>query len=254
MNTLIKNMVYPQITRIGKKVEKHKFSREPIIIGACPRSGTTLLLSIISSYPRIHAIKNQTYAFTQWKNSDPERIDRLYREFLFHHIAKLANRWCEKTPKNIQYVEEIFSYFGDRVRFINVIRDGRDVITSKHPRNKPDKYWVSSERWINDIKKSFEFSHYKNFLNIRYENLILEFDKEVEKISKFLNESHIPPKKNWIDQTSIKKSKHLKNRIQNIYTSSIGRWKNKEHENIITKFMQNKQAVSLMKKLKYIKD
>jgi hypothetical protein len=37
--------------------------QKPIIIGGCARSGTTLLLSVLSCHPNIYAIPDETYTF-----------------------------------------------------------------------------------------------------------------------------------------------------------------------------------------------
>src|SRR6056297_4213785 len=158
MDSSLKKLVKPLIITLGKKIESERFTEKPIIIGACPRSGTTLLLSILDAHPNIYSIQNQTYAFTSWKKENlpgrflPVRLDRLYREFLFHRIKGDPVRWCEKTPKNIQFLDKIIEYFSDTVKIIHLVRDGRDVVTSRHPKHTPNEYWVSVERWVKDVE------------------------------------------------------------------------------------------------------
>ena len=85
----------------GKKIEKKHFQRKPILIVACPRSGTTLLLSILSAIPGIFAVPNQTYAFDRWEGPDqsiPTRLDKLMREFIFNRIPPTATRWPVRRP------------------------------------------------------------------------------------------------------------------------------------------------------------
>jgi hypothetical protein len=76
---------------------------EPVIIGGCGRSGTTLLSAMIDAHPLFFC--------------GPE------------------SRWSEKTPGNVRVLDRIFEYF-PRARFIHVIRDGRDVVcsTRTHPK------------------------------------------------------------------------------------------------------------------------
>lgn len=40
-----------------------------------------------------------------------------------------ADRWAEKTPRNLLFMEELHSIF-PRMKFINLVRDGRDVASS----------------------------------------------------------------------------------------------------------------------------
>ena len=112
----------PIFIHFGKKVEKKNFTDTPIIIGACPRSGTTLLLSILGASKNIFAIPNQTAAFNKWKTRKnpatgdevyfPPRLDRLYREFLYNKIPEQATRWLEKTPRHIQHFKKILDLYG----------------------------------------------------------------------------------------------------------------------------------------------
>jgi len=246
--------INPLIIKIGKKIEKKHFSGIPIIIGASPRSGTTLLLSILDAYPNIHSIQRQTYAFTKWTEDEPcipPRIDRLYREFIRHRVSPKAKRWCEKTPRNIQYFDKILNYFKENVRLIHMIRDGRDVVTSKHPLHKPDRYWVSVDRWVDDVKDGLKFKDHPQVFTIKYENLIFNFNHEVKKLSHFLNENFIPTDRSWKEKTSVKKSKHWAEPIQDLHARSIKRWKKEEHKQRMEEFNQHTEAKHLLKKLEY---
>ena len=108
MENSFKRLVKPFIIRFGQSVNKKHFDGKPIIIGACPRSGTTLLLSILDAHSHIFGIQNQTYVFASWDYHDqPNRMDRLYREFIFNKIPAGKKRWCEKTPKNIEFFDKI---------------------------------------------------------------------------------------------------------------------------------------------------
>ncbi|MEA3317527.1 MAG: sulfotransferase [Bacteroidota bacterium] len=249
----------PLLKKVGKKISNKRFTNSPIIIGACPRSGTTLLLSILDSYPSIHAIQRQTYAFCSWGNSlntkykfTPNRIDRLYREFVFHKISKKSNRWCEKTPRNIKYFDKILDYYNEDAKLIHLIRDGRDIVTSKHPAHNPNEYWVSIDNWVKDVKFGLKYANRPNVLTVKYENLINNFDTEIKKISEFLNESYVPSQEEWINKTSLTKSKHWNNPVQNIHARAIGRWKKEKHKNRINEFMKNPEAKKLLEELGYI--
>lgn len=249
----------PAIITIGRSIERKHFSDNPIIIGACPRSGTTLLLSILDAHPHIHGIQNQTYAFTQWINRttngnsayQPGRLDRLYREFLFRKIGEKATRYCEKTPKNVQYFREILQYFGERAKIIHMIRDGRDVVTSKHPKHTPNEYWVSVQRWIRDVQSGLEFSQYPNVYTIFYEKMLSDFKSEIRKLLRFLQEEYVAEIDNWSRNTTVKKSKHWAESVQHLHTNAVGKWKKPEHRVQYNEFMQNQDAVNLMKSLGY---
>ena len=252
MENRLKRLIKPAIIGIGRKIERKYFTDKPIIIGACPRSGTTMLLSILDAHPHIYGIQNQTYAFASWNSNDqPNRLDRLYREFIFNKIPENKNRWCEKTPKNIKYFDKILDYFGDNARLIHVVRDGRDVVTSKHPKHTPDQYWVSVKRWINDVSFGLSFNDRPNVYTIRYEDLIENYDEEIEKLLNFLGEDVNSEIKDWFVHTSVKKSKHWANPVQRLHKKAIGKWQKPEHQLRYEEFMSNDQAVNLMKTLGY---
>ena len=239
----------------GKRKEIKHFSGDPIVILAAPRSGTTLLLSILDAYPGIYSIPEQTYGFARWKEKNgkvyPDRIDRIYRELLKRKIPKTATRWCEKTPRHIKHIKNILEYLPN-AKAIHIVRDGRDVVTSKHPKHRPDEYWTSINRWVTDVETGMEYENHRQVLTLRYEDLIYHFDREIKQISEFLEEDFIPTKDEWTKLTSLKKSKHWKGPVQNLYSKSIGRWKKPEHAKRLEEFMSNPEAVRLMKKLKYL--
>jgi hypothetical protein len=80
-----------------------RFKRAPIILGGCPRSCTSLLLSVLSLCPNIYCIPEETWAFYD-TDSLPEFA--LYvQKWLWPKIPPgtetMYQRWCEKTPMNV---------------------------------------------------------------------------------------------------------------------------------------------------------
>lgn len=262
MADILKNIYNASMLKLGKAIERRRFDREPIIIGASPRSGTTILLSILGAHPHIFAIPNQTYAFDIWEEDEdtdtgsmrhkPVRIDRIYREFVLNPIPKSSRRWCEKTPKNIQYFDKILEYYENRVRLIHIVRDGRDVVVSKHPKHNPDQYWVPIERWIGDTALAVELEDHPNMFTLRYEDLVLDFASSIEKICRFIDEPITAEMQEWLEHTNVRKSKHLLKPVENLYKDSIGRWRDPGHKERIAGFMRNEKAVELLKHFNYL--
>lgn len=251
----------PLIIKIGKRIEKRQFSGTPIVIGACPRSGTTILLSVLGAHPNIFAIPNQTYTFDRWEEYKengtgkirykPIRMDRLYREFIYNRVPKGPTRWLEKTPKHLISFHKILDYMGENVQLIHVIRDGRDVVTSKHPRHNPHDYWVPVERWVKEIKYGLSFKDHPQVLNVRYEDFIMDFENTMKGVYKFLKEPVPENMDQWIERTNVKRSKHWDSPVQNLYSKAIARWKDPRHAQRVAEFMANKEAVALLEKLGY---
>ncbi len=258
----IRSLVRPLVIKLGKRIADRQFSEIPIIIGACPRSGTTILLSVLGAHPNIFAIPNQSYAFDQWvktKNQQnggaayqPFRIDRLYREFLYSKVPEGPTRWLEKTPKHIKSFHKILDYLGENVQLIHLIRDGRDVVTSKHPKHSPGEYWVPIKRWVEDVSLGISLKDHPQVLNVRYEDFIQDFENTMLKVYKFLNEESPTQLDNWKEETNIQKSKHWQNPVQALYKDAIQRWQKPEHKERIKEFMQNDRAVALLDELNYL--
>jgi hypothetical protein len=239
----------------GKKIEKKHFQRKPILIVACPRSGTTLLLSILSAIPGIFAVPNQTYAFDRWEGPDqsiPTRLDKLMREFIFNRIPPTATRWLEKTPGHIRSIGQILRYFRNEVQIIHVIRDGRDVTVSTHPAYRDRrKYWVPVDRWVREVKLGLSFHQHPSVYTLRYEDLIHNYDSEIRKLVDFLDEPFPEQLIHWKEHTKIKKSIHWGSDVQDLHAKSIGKWRHPEHAERYREFMQNREAVELLRELGY---
>lgn len=243
------------INYLGEKKFESKFDAPPVIIGACGRSGTTLLLSIIGAHSNIYAFPHETAAFVNWykkNNRYLPRIDRLYRYALTHQIPNNCTRWCEKSPSNVLKFDKILDYFGEKVRLIHIIRDGRDVMLSRHP-SAPDKYWVSPDRWVNDVRAGLEFKDHPQVLTIKYEDLILSYREIITEICNFIGEESTEELNNWFKHTNVRDSNAWFDGAQKIHSESIGKWKKKENKERVEEIMQRQEVVELLKELNYIK-
>jgi len=250
--------VNPLFRALGRRLERKSFSNEPIFIVASPRSGTTLLLSILGAHPHIYAIPLQTYAFNKWKKirnrpylNFPYRIDRLYRFLLFHKIKENSTRWLEKTPRHIKSIPEILDFFQNKVKIIHIIRDGRDVAVSSHPTHTGRGYWVPVDKWVKDVRSGLKYKDDPCVHTVYYEDLVTDLEPQAKNICKFLNEPYTDSVKNWVDQTNIKSSIHWKDNIQNVHTKAIGKWQAEEHKDKMNEFNNNEHAVTLLKDLGY---
>jgi hypothetical protein len=121
-----------------------------------------------------------------------------------------ASRWCEKTPRNILYADHLWRMF-PHMRFIHIIRDGRDVVTSMLKR----KFWpiAATEEFPSTLSFCGEVTFEKavdywiemlrlgrmvaaripadNYLEIRLEDLV-ESRHTVEELFDFLGEPLLP--------------------------------------------------------------
>lgn len=254
MDSPLKRPFHSAITHFGKRKEQSLFSDPPILLGGCARSGTTLLLSILSAHEDIYACRRELGLFNRLEISEgmvyPTRIDRIYRCLLFHRIPPTARRWCEKSPANIREFKNIHDFFEGNFRFIQIIRDGRDVILSRHPRGV-NKYWVEPERWIRDVSIGAGYADHPNMHIIRYEDLINHFEETVSGICNHLNIELTDQLLNWHQHASVRRNHALFSEIGKLSSRSIGKWKSPENRKRVGQLTSLPGSMELLKKYGY---
>ena len=187
------------------------------IVG-CPRSGTTLLQSLIIAHSQIASFPESKFfqkvvrpnSIYDKFNLAPRKARRGFNQFLQdidrQDLAKLlpANAisipqytesfikvldlvtleqhksfWLEKTPEHLRRINAIEKLV-HKTKFIHIIRNGIDVITSlyemtqKYPEvwGQPRKLERYINRWEEDIIISSHHLHKPNHFLVRYENLV----------------------------------------------------------------------------------
>ena len=252
---MLKGLFIPVIHLLGRRIERQRFTDPPIYIGGCGRSGTTLLLSILSSHPEIFACPRELNLFEgAWESAEKLVLPkwyRLYRTFIKEKIKKTARRYCEKSPSNIHFVPLIERIHDGNFKMIQIIRDGRDVILSKHPR-EPEKYWVAPDRWIHDVKAGLPFLEHPNVLTIRYEDLVQTFERTIGKVCNFLDIPITEEILNWHEFATVINNRALFSPIEQLKSTSVGKWKNTENADFVREFTSRKETMELLKKYNYV--
>lgn len=239
-----------------------ELGRRPIVIGGCARSGTTLLLSILSCHPRILAIGEETVALcpdgytpeghynAQPKLDAPFMLWNIYRSLNAQDIPRGCRRWCEKTPRNVLYFERILHHFGSRVRILHLVRDGRDVVTSRHPRD-PSTFWVSAKRWVQDVSAGRALEGHPQVHTVRYEDLLRDYDATLRRICNFIGEEFVDGFRSYPESSRVKKSVAWSNPASELSTSSVGRWREPEYARRVRALLADPNAVELLKHYGY---
>jgi len=248
-------LIARNLVRIGLL---QRLSEPPIVIGGCGRSGTTLLLSVLAAHPRIFAVPVETHCFcptAYTRNPDfstPLRVREFYRLLLRSRIPASAVRWCEKTPRNVQYFGPILRRFRGKVRLIHVVRDGRDVITSKHPDDREGKYHVSPRRWVQDVRAGLRFEGHPQVLTLKYEDLVGSMDDTLDRIGCFLGESFAGLQGRWHEETTVKSSNAWWTDVRPVSLDSVGRWRRPRYRERVEEMMKLPDAVELLRDLGYL--
>ena len=106
-------------------------------------------------------------------------------------------------------------------------------------------------RSVNDVGLCFALKDHSQVLTVRYEDLIYDFEKTMYKIYAFIKEEVPESLTDWKNNTSIKKSKHWGEPVQDLHSNSILRWQKPEFKKRLDEFMDNAEAVSLLKAMGY---
>ncbi len=235
-----------------------RFSKPPILIGGCGRSGTSILLAVLSAHPAIAAIPPETEAFcpTAW-DPVPNLAAKFRPELIGEHLATLeippqAGRWLEKSPKNVLFFGRIIDHFQGRVRLINLVRDGRDVVTSFHPTRRTDKPWVSPERWIGDVGAGAPFDDHPLVHVVRYEDLILDYENTIRGLCLFLEEEVHPNLLDWHAHATVRTHVAWPGQVSGLHPGSIGKWKKEENRRWVEPLVARPEARSLLRRYGYL--
>ncbi len=230
------------------------FNSEPIFIVGCGRSGTTILQAILGAHPQIFAIPKETKIYLRNKRRAAKFLNSIYFKAKFfitlikQNIPKGKKRWCEKTPRHIHSINEIFEDFNNKVKIINIVRDCRDVVLSTHP-IYGDNY-VSVERWIKDVEEGKKWESHKCVYTIKYEDLVFSTEIEIKKLLLFLGADDI----NLMDfekKTNVIEHSAWEGKVKSLNTESVGKWKSHKND-LIDEIMSNQEVINLLKHYKYI--
>jgi hypothetical protein len=193
-----------------------------VFIVGCPRSGTTYLQKLLASHPRVHS-GWESYVFAWYlgpvlRNWDQKErlsapngkmrrigLHSYMEEQEFHrHLKQLIKSmmkdtqegdiFLEKTPRHSLWIPEIIRLLPD-ARFINIIRDGRDVVASilaaskswgeelSHHTYSAARLWA---KYVRAVERSRELVPKDNFYEIRYEDLRRDALGSLISLSRFL--------------------------------------------------------------------
>jgi sulfotransferase family protein len=218
-----------------------------------------LLQSILSAHPQIHAIRDELWAFCYGPAAGlpgrrPVRITRLYKYLGHDRGPRSAQRWCEKSPANVYYFHDAIRFFRGRVRLIQIVRDGRDVVTSMHPGNAA-RPWVPISRWVDSVQAGLPFREHDLAVTIRYEDLVQEYDATIRTVLEFLDEDYVPELGDWHRHATVRMSNNLMSGVvEGMHTASVRKFEAPgfAHQALVDEIGKNVQAKHLMEAYGYV--
>ena len=224
-------------------------------MGGEGRSGTTLMRVILDTHPNI-ACGTESKIFIDditieaynkllelyakhIKNFSPKNDPEEALSFAFQQMmnafftrfaqSKHKKRWAEKTPYNIKNIDFLLNIFDKNIKFIHMIRDGRDVFCSMR-----DTLWgfkdvsVAAKHWKNIIDIGREHRGHKYYIEVKYENLIANPEIELKKVFSFLHEPYRKSLFNFYEKEhDFSEDETSKSQVEKkLYPTSVNRWKN----------------------------
>ena len=237
-----------------------KETSDPIFLIGFPRSGTTLLDSILRSHKSIDVLEEKPLVenfirdLEKKTNKDFSKLENINQNFFFKmreryfedrnkYIKFDKNKICiDKLPLNIVHVAEIFSFFPNS-KFILALRNPYDVVLSCFM-----QYFGANSAMLNftslkdtaklyDLVMSLWLVYSENFpINvhkIKYEETVQNFDQTVTKLLNFLElewSENVKEFYKTAEKRGIINTPSYRQINQPLYKKSIGRWKNYKKE------------------------
>lgn len=266
MDSILKRITYfsnINTKSIEKKTHKSK-NLDPVFLIGFPRSGTTLLDTILRTHNSIEVLeekpivdkllkeieKNMNCNFSNLEKINELEIKKLQdlynderKNYLKFDEGKI---YVDKFPLNIVFLAEINKIFPN-AKYILALRNPRDSVLSCFMQSFTPNDAMSNMLSINDASNLYDqtmelFKVYEKILDlklhvVKYENVINNFKPTVKSLLKFLEVE-------WTDNLSeFYKTAENKRIISTpsydqvnkpLYKKSIGRWKNYEDKFIET--------------------
>jgi hypothetical protein len=155
-------------------------------------------------------------------------LDGIYRRYITTHMPE-AVRWGDKTPVNTLHLDWIDPVFPE-AKYIHMVRDGRDVVSSYLRSGIYSSVEGAAERWKESMKRAHDFGEQRSdrYLEVRYENLTRSPRREAKRVCAFLNVGFSEEMLRFqddVDDLGDTDLPHHRGLRRPINTSSIGKWK-----------------------------
>ena len=194
-------MGYAPIGRQGETVKR-------LHIVGCPRSGTTLLMELIST--------------CFYSDGFCEHEKSIFQPLEQHLEPEL---YFTKQPNDIKQLHHIFNK-DDNLFVIYSGRDPRAVISSKH-RESPDQYFCNYRVWSESDRAAQHYEGHPRFMSLRYEDLVLnanQVQRSMVEQFPFLQTRHLFSEFSEFARPSSA-SRRAMNGLREVNADSLEKWR-----------------------------
>ncbi|MEG4588548.1 sulfotransferase [Microcoleus sp. MOSTC5] len=195
-----------------------------IFLLGCPRSGTTMLQSLLAAHPEVISFPESKFfhylLYNKFAGKLPGRMEAFFKDEInrpellqnFDDSQTVATKvswfvgvldglaaeqnksiWLEKTPEHIYFIEDIQRFLPD-AKFIHILRNSIDTIASLHEatRSSHDLWgpgWDLNHcitRWKEAILISHKYAKKSNHILVNYEEIVDNKVKKIKNICDFM--------------------------------------------------------------------
>ncbi len=190
--------------------------RTHIAVCGYPRSGTTMMLMMLEyALPRAkrfgHEQSGWRAAAAAWRN----------------HAVMVS-----KAPNDVFKLHRLRNFYGNRgaaFRPILMLRDPRDVLTSRHVITGNERYFVDIPQWKDYTAYIQHYLNDPDVLVVRYEDFVDDVDGWQTRIESFAGERFDRPLNQFFTEERSDFRTRALNGVRPVDTKSVGRWCKPEH-------------------------
>ena len=145
----------------------------------------------------------------------------------------------------------VHDFFSGNVKLIHVVRNGMDVVTSRHPNWKDTtRNWVTKERWKDDVSEGLTYKDIS--LMVKYEDLVTNPEETLRTVCDYIDIEFDKDLLNYSESTNFQADPAWEGKAQRIHTKSVGKWELEEHKDVIDAFREDDDAMAIMEELGYL--
>jgi len=250
------------MTTVASEVRRCGGDQRRVYVVGCYRSGTTLVERVVGCHPDTAGLGFETHFFThvapgrplpafnarQWQEPLQRHVGVRSWEHVagdrwdvFDSIARRLAQECgasvfvEKTPFHLFHVERISARDPD-ARFLHVVRDGRDVVTSVLAGQYPLGKWptrrlrllAACALWELFAWEGLRLAHLESerFHTVHYEDVVRAPRTAMERFARFLDLDHSNAALDaWFDRTRQIGSNSSFESMRGISDQPVNRWR-----------------------------
>lgn len=251
MNPLLYFALHPlrTLANIRYRMPKAPSDKKHIFIVGVPRSGTTLLKTVLVAHPLLAGSDYESTGIFGFRDIFQYRMGELPREqiqdllrqsediieFYDRTIAALLERvgkqvFVDKLQVRLYRIKYAQRYFRNAL-FLHIVRDGRDCYCSalKHPNvRQSDSLAHFAKYWTRSVALPEKVIPKDRLFTLRYEDLTTDTEATMERLMDFLALDFVEEQidvSHYAATTSMKRRKVHENLGKPISARSQQRWK-----------------------------